>query len=599
MPSKEEQNDLYASAIARGRMDLASQMEARGYKPGFAVLAKGLHAAAAAVVPAGVEKALSYWNENSDGSKEFVQFYSRPYWSNSSGGSHWVMSGESAWLALFESGKAPGDKDFDACAKLLSQADYGLGSSMDSSRDKDNGWSMLDQCAVRGWLSLATETSMERGWAVRPNYGKTTPLEMALMAGRGDFAAWLVSKGAKGDKESAERGARGAVAPYRVEEGASSPASWEGQVLGLRVGAKLAGLDGVVGSGWEKTMAEPLQNPGRLMGWLMVSGARAQYKAQAAAGPRELSSQIEMRSRVLSKARGEDWEALGKACENAGLLSFFGKKARAEAVKLRGQIQKEARLALEQIDAQQPPLGEALAHVDAGNLSLAAKAFTEIPSASRLSTCVSMLGLAKAGYWDMPMPQPDGESLQDRHPLRWAGFKLALIACGRGLDGPIPGLSGTTLAGLCSVLGFEDALCELIDAGARLDPDEMSQGPSPLELALRNGRSRFAQVLIDAGASPMEGVKESLFGYPAKQWAIHMAFDARDEALIESMLRSDPRCASLPDAKGQTLLQKAIGLEGAGGDGKDFGAKIAALAERSMIDGSAKEAPGAMRSKSL
>lgn len=590
MEDRDDGARVYEQALALGRGDVIEKIEAGGYRPDWAVLARGLRKACAAACPAGVERSMGYGKDLGDGNRKFLQFYSRPWWSRS----EWVTGGVSAWLSLFESGKGPGDKDFDACAKILSRAGYGLGSLMDAGAEGD-GWTMLDQCAARGWLAFAEGTAKERGWAVRPNCGETTPLEIALTAGRGDFAAWLVSKGATGDANSAARGARGLCAPHWMEKGASEPASWEAQALGLRVGAKLAGLDGVVGTGWSQTMAEPLQSPGRLMVWLMVSGARA----QAASASQPLPTRVERRERALAKARGEDWEELGKAARAGGLLSFFGRKARARAAELLGQIQREAREAVGREDASQPRLGEALAHVDAGSLSLAARAFAGLPGGAKLSACVAMLGLAKAGYWDMPMPQPDGGSLQDRHPLRWAGFKLALMACGRGLDGAIPGLSGTTLAGLCAALGFEDALCELIDAGAKLDPDEMSQGPSPLELALRNGRSRFARVLLGAGASPMEGVKESLFGYPARQWAIHMAFDSRDEGVVESMIGADPRCVELPDPKGQGLLQKAIAMERAGGDGADFGARIAALAERAMIDGAAGAAPGGAKAKAL
>jgi ankyrin repeat protein len=591
MPS-EEDDKQYALAVTLGKQAVLVKIEAKGYKPSFKVLAEGLQGACQTVCADGVELALGYYRALEGGKKEFIQLYSQPQWSQSGG--RWEFGGISAWMALFESGKGPGDANFVACAQSLSQTGFGFGALMDANAARDEGWTMMDQCATRGWLEFAKKLSKDNGWSAQSNYGKATPLDIALRSGRGDFAAWLVANNTKGGPLSVVEAARGLSEPFRPQKGSYEPASWDQQILSLRIGAKLSGLAEIASETWPNTMAEPLKNPGRLMNWLMVSSARAQAAQDEAASPKAM----ERRSKELAKKQGQDWEALSKTAQGGGLFSAFGKKARAAAAELKEQIARQAEADLKAVQAAQPPIREALAEVDAGNLSAAAKIFGGFPAEARLPACVAMLGLAKVGYWDMPMPQEDGASLQDRHPLRWAGFKLALMACGRGVDGPIPGLSGTTLAGLCAALGFEDALSELIDAGASLDPDHMSQGPSPLELSLRNGRVRFAQVLIGAGASPMEGIGETAFGYPSKKWAVHMAFDKRELGLVKSMLASDPRCAMLPDPQGKTILQRAIELEGQGGADKDFGAQIASLAERSLIDQAAVAAP-ATRPRSL
>lgn len=591
----DDQQLKYARLLGVGRLQEIKEMVNGKFLPCFDALAMGLELALQRVDPAAVEYALNWGVDKEDGGRECYHLYSKPWKSNAT--QKWSYGGMSPWNALIRSGGSPGEKNFDQCVKLLCTTGLGINEKFDLDDKDDNQERLVHFLMFRGWHDLGTriEKLSQRKFNVNKWISTDklcTPLEMALRSGHGQSSVWCVSHGGKASGVEAIRwAAAGAVRPASPSNGAFIVPSWEDRVLAIRVGAKMAGLSGIDGYGYDfkSITTDPLESPGKLLCWLMVKGALAQR-----ASAKGKAERIRDVAPLAAKKLGLSWGAVEKAAkeeaakeEGGAKRRLFGVFSKTVSTKARDEHERVIRLAVDAIrerDEQQPDLSVALPLIDEGKFDKAGQAMAHMPEESKLDTCVALLGLAKAGYWDMPMPQIEALDAQERHPMRWAGFKLALMACGDKINSPIPELSGATLAGVCAALGFEDALSELIDARVALDPDEMSQGPSPLWLALRNKRVRFAQVLINSGASPMEGVKPSVFGYPSREWAIHMAFDQELVSLVESMLASDPRCAKLPNKEGKTVLDRARDMAADSEESsRDLGAKFVSIVEKSIM----------------
>lgn len=571
-----ENDKKFAEMLGEGEIvKVNAFIKEQGYTPTIKTLAVALQRALSRTDPAAARVALAWKSEDQQGKKVHYQLYDAPY--QFSGGESY--GGLSAWLALIKSGKGPGHKGFDECADLLAGQEIGLNAFLKAGEASSDR--LADHLCTRGWTRIAPRLEQIAGQRFKASAGKDIALQLALQSGHGSAGLWALSRGASGGRMSVIHGAKGVFNPLRPEAGACDASSWEERALGLRIGAKISGLSAIDATLWKTTMSDPMSSPERLLCWLMARSAWAQSET--------LDPQVRQSAMAgaLSSAQGHDWTEINNQHENPskGLFSFFSKTT-ADPNDLRsGFMAEAATLIRTRQGLSSGVLPSVLAWIDKGDFDQARKALNLVAPDALVHVCVELLGLAKTGYWDMPMPQEGSFDPNERHPMRWAGFKLALHACGENVSKPIPGLSGTTLAGLCTTLGFEDAISELISAGASLEPDELAQGPSPLWLALRHGRTRFAQVLLEAGASPIEGVKVSPFGYPTRDWAIHLALDMRQDKLIEDMLNADPRSAQLPDRNGLTILDRAFALkaDGPGEEDKVLGSKILSVAERAIL----------------
>lgn len=589
----DENDKKFAKLLGEGQMgNLDLFMRTSKYKPNMKSLAVALRAALERADAKAAERALDWSVDDAEGKQLHQQLYSEPEHYAQSG---WRYGGSSAWLGLMASGKGPGDKGFDACADLLASQEIGLNGYFEVG--KADSERLAHHLCARGWTRIAPRLERVANHRFDASQGSSDSLALALRSGHGSAALWALSRGCSGGPKSVVQGAKGVFDPSRPSSGGCDEPDGQERALALRVGAKISGLAAIDAEAWPRTMADPLSSPERLLCWLMIRSAWAQSDAL---GPEARQAGM---AEAMAAEQGSDWKQIvgsADAPPKKGLLAFFSKAVSSAADAQAKLIAEAQALAQSREGISSGVLRQALPLVDKGDFERARKALEDAQPEARLLACVELLGLAKTGYWDMPMPREDSFDPNERHPMRWAGFKLALRACGQGVCGPIPGLSGTTLAGLCATLGFEDAISELIEAGASLDPDELAQGPSPLWLALRHGRARFAQVLLEAGASAVEGVKASPFGFPTRDWSIHLAFDMRQDKLVEDMLNADPRSAQLPDREGRTLLDRAFALEKDGADeaAKAFGAKMVAVAERAIV-GREAHAPGARRAKAL
>lgn len=583
----------FASLLGAGQLsELNLFMKIQNYKPNWKSLAVALHLGLNRADPKAVNGALSFHGEDVQGRKIHYQFYSKPTTYGSSG---WSYGGSSAWLALMASGKGPGDKGFDDCADLLARQEIGLNAYFQAG--KIESVRLAHHLCLRGWTHIAPRLEGLAKQRFDASEGGADALALALQGGHGSAALWALSRGGSGGHQSVAQGVRGVLDPLRPQQGGCAEPSWNNQALGLRLGAKISGLAAIDAGSWKHTIADPLSSPKRLLCWLMIRSAWAQSESL---GPPARQTAL---TEALADQKGQNWAKLSDQSEppaKKGLLSFFSKAVAAAVDTHDGFLARASELVHSREGLSSGALAKVLPWIDKGDFDQAHQVLESIPVELRLRACVELLGLAKTGYWDMPMPCESSFDPNERHPMRWAGFKLALRAWGRGMGGPIPGLLGTTLPGLCATLGFEDAISELIEVGVSLDLDELTQGPSPLWLALRHGHTRLAQGLLDSGASAVEGVKASPFGFPARNWAIHLAFDMRQEKLVENMLKADPRSARLPDLNGFTLLERTFDLakNGANAELQAFGSKMGSVVERSILSGESRVLPS-FRAKSL
>jgi hypothetical protein len=545
-------------------------MQDDGYDPSVELLAFALSQGCSRALPNFVEGALAF-SLNGGASERSPckrpQMYAGTQRHESR---RYVLAGHSAWLSLLESGAQPDHPNFQACAKLLAQ----LGGSINAKLRWEGGGSLLAELASRGFDELiwsiqkwaGEKFEIQRGPAsTAPDSDK--PMLAALHGGHGDVARMM--KSASADKEAeVSLGFAGWLAPFKPAKGSYFQAGWKQAVEALQIAARSGGALGVAAWDSSKLEEDPLANPKTLTLWMAIQGANA----QACAGPlpdlERACARARAQSRSMKKGTAVDWAALDKAAgarparwlagrlwNSVGLQTQEAPDEQSTRPVDMWKLGRERAAALVQ---KTLPLGDALAACSRGDFEQARQAFEKTPAGRKMEACVALLGLATCGWWGI---SATSRLAEDRQPMMWAGFKLALAAGRDELSMPIPGLDGLDLMGLCAALGRLDACAELIAAGVSLDPHLLSQGPSPLALALAYDNPEVAQALLDAGASPLENARPGPFGWTKKPWAIHVALARQHFGLAKALLDMEPRCAHLPSTKGLDVLDAArVGL---------------------------------------
>lgn len=395
-------------------------------------------------------------------------------------------------------------------------------------------------------------------------------------------------------------GFKGWLSPHDVGGGIRIEPRDEDRLLCGRLGAFLTDFARLEACAWATIEENPLAESHRLQAWLMLRGARAQATGL------DYNKRLGLIAENLAEKRGEKrgeklgemptWPAGMTDAEivevmKDGVVKPKGFFARLVGAKASAPTQSdsgfciwlEAKGILDERVEKAPELASVIMHLDQSRLEAAKDALQEIPQAKRLDACVALLGLAKSGFWDMPMPGGVGD--QCRNPLRWAGFKMALVEFKDQMDRPINGLQGMTLLGLSAALGFTDACQALIEAGARLDPDTLAESASPLLLAIRHGRDEIAKAWLASGASAMEGAKDGPFGFEPKERALHLALEKGFGFLVRDMLEREPASCKLRGKTGLTIYEKLVAIiddPDRGGD-KEACKGLLATAERAGL----------------
>jgi hypothetical protein len=394
--------------------------------------------------------------------------------------------------------------------------------------------------------------------------------------------------------------------------GASSIPAFQERLTGLRLACKAVGLAAVEAPAWTEAMADPTRSKPRLMAWLMIQAARSEAlaaprPAREAGVARGLAMQrgvdFDKVERLLAKRAG----AVGTASEASGRRWFglLGPKApsaapsapvgagdeapaRWEGSTDPADIADEAAWTVARRERDAAPIAGMLASLEASEFERAQEAFASIPRDRKIGACAALLGCAKMGFWDRALPASVGD--EGRNPLKWAGFKIAVDELAKEglLDARLPKMFGLNLLGVAAAVGYADACSALIRAGARLDPNPLTEEASALCLALTFGHSEIARALLSHGADPLEGAVEGILGFERKAWAIHAAFDAGEEDLVEAMLEAAPAVASAPNLAGHSIFERARKLaqnqrEGGGKHGEIDAEKVLALAERALL----------------
>lgn len=603
-----EKEALFVRKVGAGKVTEANEMVLEGsVKLDMKVLAAALRAGLSNAKAESVDYALRFYNDERDG-KRFYQFFSKPYFANGS----WRYEGESAWLHLltgvvstkYEDGPS---RALEECALALSRADVGLHATLSFQDGRtDRKVALLHQLAARGLLDWARKIEKEKGNVFAADGlsaddaknvpDDESPLSMALRCGHGEMALWLLKKGGSHRKMAVFDGFKGWLNPHDVGSGIRIEPNNEDRLLCGRLGAYLTDFAQLESCGWATIEENPLSENHRLQAWLMLRGARAQATGL------DYNKRLRLIAENLAEKRGEtlggmpswpngltDEKVVEVVQESvAKPKGFFARLARSKASTPAPSdahfgIWLEAKGILDERVAKAPALASVIMHLDQSQFDAAKEALHEIPQAKRLDACVALLGLAKSGFWDMPMPGGVGD--QCRNPLRWAGFKMALIEFKEQMDRPIDGLQGMTLLGLSAALGFPDACQALIEAGARLDPDPLTESASPLLLAIRHGRDEIAKALLASGASPMEGAKDGPFGFEPKERALHLALEKGFGFLVRDMLEREPTCCKLRGPAGLTIYEElAAIIEDPDRDGDKEACKgLLATAERAGL----------------
>jgi hypothetical protein len=535
-----------------------------GYKPSLPAMSFLTHEGARRMSKRVLVFALNYsWPMNSKGDRWLPQMYEDAYIQPES--NHFAQAlGASAWKTLLMAG-SPDQPDFMECLKVLASSGAGVNDWLTiNERGKGSG-SLLAALATRGWTDAIQTIEKTSGQQFsRANLfdkdaaGEAGPIENALCCGHGPLAEWLAN-GADFPPKALHWAAIGFCSPQRARVGAFSTPSMSDRLHGLRMVARSLSAVQVDARRWDE-LDDPLRTKEHLAVWLMGRGAKAQ-----AAGASEAVQTQALAARMADK-EGLSWSSMeatqpeislaGKMGEPRSVARLFGfappKDSSLKAVALWNEVTKTVR----QRAVGASFLAPVLELLQRSQFQEASHHLTSMRPEGQSAACVALLGLAKLGYWDMPKQNGVGDDA--RHPLRWAGFKLALKAAGPELlDTPIDGLAGVTLMAMCSALGYADACSALVQAGARVDPDPLTEAVSPLALAIRFGHDPIAWALLNAGASPMEGAQEGSFGFVRKAWAIHEALDANNYPLAEAMIDADPLCAQLPNLEGQTFSERA------------------------------------------
>ena len=501
------------------------------YKPGFAAAQSLLFQGVKRLRPALVKYALGFNWPNNSGGPSLPQFFDETTQHFSDGRVFFQHAGQSAWSKLLSSGASPETAGFMDVVRILARDGINIDADMRVDGKKSHG-SLLAALCSRGWKDVIDEIEKSAGRPfslanidVQDKAGSSCALENALSCGHGEIAQWLTRDNFKWPVRALGWAATGFGAPKEPSVGATREPSLKQRELGIRLASRKLGVTHVDARTWDK-LSDPLKNQQHLALWLMAQGARAQA---ANAEPGDL---FVAWGAKLAIQKDADWEAMSNARNELGsrlfdepkrnFLGFGGHSAsRLAAI----EIWREADAALRERNAQRPPLGLTLLALEQSRFEQAEAALREVPEHQKIACAVSLLGLAKLGFWNMPHEAGVGED--SRHPLHWAGFKMAIAQAGAELlNRPIEGLGGLTLMAMCSALGYADACAALIHAGASVDSNPLTEAVSPLALAIRFGRDPIAWSLLNSGADALEGAAPSAFGFVRKRWAIHEALDA-------------------------------------------------------------------------
>lgn len=517
--------------------------------------------------------------------------------------------GKSVWDHLVSGGLGPGDASFDETLRVLAGSSVPINTQMfmGGASDKHAGC-LLSSLACRGWLSQIKLIETLSGDKFNPDglpepSHKRAPLAMALLCGQGEVAKWLDGRGAAFPAECLDWAAKGLAAPMSPSEGRYSNPSSGNRLLGFRMAAWRSGLIEADARPWSDAGQHVKSERAALMMWTMAKAAHAQaaslpFEDRRRAAALWIAAQSGAPKKVVLGAEPRKAEQAA----SRGIFAWMKPpraKAGAEPRPAEGgaagswpsgpaEIWQRAEELVKQRDLAAPPISKAIEWLDQGMVSEAQEIIEGLSPRDATEACVALLGLAKLGFWDMGSDEAAPNA--HRHPLRWAGFKTAIACAGsEGLNRPLAGLQGVTLLGLAAVLGFADVCSELIHAGAAVDPDQRFNACSALALATANGHDDIAKALLCAGASPLEGARIDAFGFEKKAWAIHLAIKHLNLSLAEAMLRADPRCAQLPNEKGQNAWEAAFERREAAGDGAnaESWAEMEALAQRALIEAAA------------
>lgn len=595
-----------------------------GSTPSLAVLVELVRFASAHLRPNVLNYALGF-SMTTNGVKALPHVYDGTFISQE-GRACW--RGNSAWWTMLSSGAEPGDGKFEQVAQVLAKSHHsinaGLFISSEGYESLDGG--LISALACRGWLdqirsieSLSGEKFSAEGRVdgQAPSSPNLTPLAMALRCGHGNVAKWLGARGAAFPGVALDWAAIGLKSPMCASKGKFLMPSGKNRLAGMRLAACRVGFQEVDARPWSDGGQHTGSDRSSLMLWTMAKAAHAQAGALTFEDRRRavalwIAEQSDApKKKVLAaepRVERQEQEAPSK-----GFFSWLKRSPSSSASTqpspanpsdstawpaAPAEIWARASELVQQRRASTPEISQAIEMLDQGMISEAKELIERLPSKDILEACVALLGLAKLGFWDMG--EDEDQPNAKRHPMRWAGFKMAIACAGKDiLNRPLPGLQGVALLGLASVLGFADACSEIIQAGAELDPDPLFNAESALSLATANGHADIAKALLVAGASPMEGARLDAFGFEQKKWAIHQALQEGNTPLVQAMLEADPRCALLPNEGGKNAWEAAAACAEAAdakGEEHNWGA-LAALAQRAIIDASTKPAEAATISK--
>lgn len=529
--------------------------------------------------------------------------------------------GNSAWWTMLSAGAEPGDSKFEQVAQVLAKSHHSINASLfissEGNESLDGG--LISALACRGWMdqirsieSLSGEKFNAEGrvGGQAPSSPDLTPLAMALRCGHGNVAKWLGARGAAFPGVALDWAATGLKRPMCASKGKYLTPSGTNRLAGMRLAACRVGFQEVDARPWSDGGQHTGSDRSSLMLWTMAKAAHAQaaglpFEDRRRAVALWIAEQSDVpKKKVLAaepRVERQEQEAPSK-----GFFSWL-KRSPAPSSSASAQpspanpsdstawpaapaeIWARASELVQQRRASTPEISQAIEMLDQGMISEAKELIEGLPAKDILEACLALMGLAKLGFWDMG--EDEDQPNAKRHPMRWAGFKMAIACAGKDvLNRPLAGLQGVAILGLASVLGFADACSEIIQAGAELDPDPLFNAESALSLATANGHADIAKALLVAGASPMEGARLDAFGFEQKKWAIHQALQEGNTPLVQAMLDADPRSAQLPDQKGRNAWEAASArAEKAGeADEKQKWENIAAMAQRAIIDASTK-----------
>ena len=529
--------------------------------------------------------------------------------------------GTSAWWTMLSAGAEPGDSKFEQVAQVLAKSYHSINASLfvssEGNESLDGG--LISALACRGWLdqirsieSLSGEKFNTEGrvGGQAPSSPDLTPLAMALRCGHGNVAKWLGTRGAAFPGVALDWAAIGLKRPMCASKGKYLTPSGKNRLAGIRLAACRVGFQEVDARPWSDGGQHTGSDRSSLMLWTMAKAAHAQAGALPFEDRRRAvalwiaeQSNAPKKKVLAAEPRAERQE---QEAPSKGFFSWLKRSPSSSASTQESptnpsdstawpaapaEIWERASELVQLRRASTPEISQAIEMLDQGMISEAKELIEGLPAKDILEACVALLGLAKLGFWDMG--EDEDQPNAKRHPMRWAGFKIAIACAGKDvLNRPLAGLQGIALLGLASVLGFADACSEIILAGAGLDPDPLLNAESALSLATANGHADIAKALLLAGASPMEGARFDAFGFEKKKWAIHQAIKEGNTPLVQAMLEADPRCAMLPNEGGKNAWEAASACAeaaDANGEEHNWGA-LAALAQRAIIDASTRPA---------